>query len=190
MILQMDAMPKLPAAVRRVSWWPATLTGIIQRPLENGAEFHGLSLAQLSAFLVIEAVAEVDGEGGTKRFVRNIELSGLPEDRLSRLLASMLRNRSRLMQLLWLLLLPEDDLTFDEFSQLLADEKDTPAEIRPVFPGLLERMLETLASEPARLDSVNSLLEDLRKTEHGSELIGEDFEAIWNAVWAARSEMK
>ena len=51
-------------------------------------------------------------------------------------------------------------------------------------------MLETLASEPARLDSVNSLLEDLRKTEHGSELIREDFEAIWDAVWTARGELK
>ena len=190
MILQVDADPKLPAAVRRVSWWPATLTGAIQRPLENGAGFQGLSLPQVSAFLVIQTEAEVDGEGGTKRFVRNIELNGLPEDRLPLLLASMLRNRSRLMQLLWLLLFPEDDLTFDEFSQLLADEKDASAEIRPVFPGLLERMLETLASEPARLDSVNSLLEDLRKTEYGSELIGEDFEAIWDAVWTARGELR
>ena len=163
MTMHMDSNPKLPAAVLRVSWWPATLTGSIQRPLENGAGFQGLSLTQVSAFLVMETEAEVDGERGTKRFVHNIELSGLPEDRLPLLLASMLRSRSRLMQLLWLLLLPENDLTFDEFSQLLGDEENTPAEIRPVFPGLLERMLETLASEPARLDSVNSLLEGPEK---------------------------
>ena len=84
---------------------------------------------------MIQTEAEVDGERGTKRFVRNIELNGLPEDRLPLLLASMLRNRSRLMQLLWLLLLPEDDLTFDEFSQLLADEKDALLQrSAPSFP--------------------------------------------------------
>ena len=189
MTLEMDAAPSLPRAVRRVTWWPATLPGTLQRPLEDGAGFDGLSLPQLSAFLAIQVEAAIEGDSDRKRFVRKIELSGLPEDRLPRLLAGMLRNRSRLMQLLWLLLLPDDDLSFDEFSQLLTDDKSA-AEIRPAFPGLLERMLETLASDPARLDSVDSLLRDLRKTEHGSDLIGEDFEAIWDAVWAVRSEMK
>ena len=188
--LRMDGIPNLPKAVKRVNWWPATLPGTVQRPLKNGAEFQGLSLPQLSAFLVMETEAEIDGESDTRRFVRNIELSGLPDDRLPRLLAGMIRNRSRLMQLLWLLLLPEDDLTFDEFSQLLTDDSDASTKLRPGFPGLLERMLETLASEPARLDSVHSLLEDLRQTEHGSDLIGEDFEEMWDAVWAARREMK
>ena len=36
--------------------------------------------------------------------LRTVRLSGLPEDRLPRLIANMLRNRERFMQLLWLLL--------------------------------------------------------------------------------------
>ena len=51
------------------------------------------------------------------------------------------------------------------------------------LPGLLERMLETLGSDPGKLDAVASLLEDLRKTEEGRDLIGPDFDAIWETLW-------
>ena len=67
-------------------------------------EFTGLSLTELSAFLAIEIQASIPGRSARKRFARTIQIAGLPEDRLQRLLAGMLRDRTRLMQLLWLLL--------------------------------------------------------------------------------------
>jgi len=83
-----------------------------RRTFEGAAEFTGLSLQDLSAFLAIEVRAAVGGLSGRKRFARTLALSGLPGDRLQRLLAGMLSDRSRLMQLLWLLLSPVDDMSF------------------------------------------------------------------------------
>ena len=54
----------------------------------------------------------------------------------------------------------------------------------------MERMLETLGTDPGKLDAVASLLEDLRKTEEGKELIGSEFDAIWEALWTARGRRK
>ena len=185
--LELPELSRLPRRVERVLCWPATLPDHNRRPLQNGQEFTGLSLAQLSSFLAIRVDASIGETSASRQFVRNMGMSGLPEDRLPRLLASMLGDRSRLMRLLWLLLLPGDEMSFDEFSQLITDQAGV-AQLRPVFPGLLERMLETLATNPDRLDDVESLLKDLRRSKHGAELIGQDFETVWEAVWKARME--
>ena len=187
--LTLGEPPSQPAEIGTVACWPATLAADHQQPLGDGAEFTDLSLDELSAFLAIEIQATIDGKSRSKRFVRTIQLSGLPEDRLPRLIANMLRNRERFLQLLWLLLSPDQDVSFGELSDLLSDEGSGP-DWGVALPGLLERMLETLGSDPGKLDAVASLLEDLRKTEEGKELIGADFDAVWEALWTVRGRRK
>ena len=181
--------PSLPRDVLHVHCWPAILSEARRQPLRDGSVFEGLSLTDLSTFLAIEVSASRDGKSDRKRFARTIQLSGLPEDRLQRVLASMLRDRNRLMQLLWLLLSPVDELSYGEFSQALTDESGG-AEWGVALPGMLERMLETLGNDPKRLDSVASLLADLRKTEYGAELVGAEFEGAWEAIWTVREKMR
>ena len=187
--LVLDEPPDLPTDIGKVACWPATLVADSQQSLEDGAEFTNLSLDELSAFLAIELRATVDGKSESRRFARTIRLSGLPEDRLPRLIANMLRNRERFMQLLWLLLSPDQDVSYGELSELLSSE-GTGTDWGVALPGLLERMLETLRSDPGKLDAVASLLEDLRKTEEGRQLTGAEFDAIWEALWTVRGRRK
>ena len=181
-------MPDLAQAITEVNCWPATLPATHGQPLEGGTEFSGLSLAELSAFLAIEVRASMEGKTAFRRFARTIRLSGLPEDRLPRLMAVMLRDRRRLMQLLWLLLSPDQEVSFADLSGVFANE-NAGAAWGAALPGLLERMLETLGSNPQRLDDVHSLIEDLRRTEAGTELIGSEFDAVWDALWTARERL-
>ena len=183
--LELAEPPRLPAEIQPATCWPATLSADRRQPLSHGLEFTGLLIDQLSAFLAFEIRATVEGRTMSKRFARTIRIKGLPEDRLPRLLAGMLRNRERLMQLLWLLLSPDQDLSFGELSELLS-KKNNGAVWGVALPGLLERMLESLGSDPKRLDPVASLIEDLRKTEEGKELIGADFYSVWDAIWTVR----
>ena len=125
----------------------------------------------------------------SRRFARVIRLSGLPEDRLPRLIASMLRDRRRFMQLLWLLLSPDLELSVADLAGALSSG-DSDSSWGAALPGLMERMLETLGSDPRRLDDVNSLIEELRSTEAGAELLGTEFEAVWDALWTARGRLK
>ena len=176
-------------AVTEVRCWPATLTAAQGERLEDGAEFEGLALSQLSAFLVIEVRATLNGTAETRRFARIIRLTGLPEDRMPRLIAAMLHDRRRFMQLLWLLLSPDQEVTVADLGVALANgNSDSSWEV--ALPGLLERMLETLGSDPHRLDDVNSLIEQLRSTESGADLLGAEFEAVWRALWTARGRLK
>lgn len=183
--LELNQPLNLPPAITSVTCWPATLADAHQSPLEDGVEFNGLSLPEISAFFALEVQAAIPGKTARMRFARAIPITGIPDDRLQRLLASMLRDRTRLMQLLWLLLSPDEDLSLVELSDLFANE-GASTEWGVALPGLLERMLETLGSDPSRLDAVASLVDDLRKTEAGTELLGADFDAVWDPLWTVR----
>ena len=187
--LVLDEPPDLPDEIGTVACWPATLAAARQQSLEDGLEFTDLSLDELSAFIAIELQATTEGRSQSKRFARTIRVSGLPEDRLPRLIANMLRNRERFMQLLWLLLSPDQEVSFGELSELLSSE-GARTNWGVALPGLLERMLETLGRDPSKLDAVASLLDDLRRTEEGRDLIGSDFDAIWEALWTVRARRK
>ena len=187
--LDVGELPAWPAAISAVTCWPASIAATAQVPLGDSTTFTGLSLAELSAFLGLEVRARKEGKDKRKRFARRIQLSGLPEDRLPRLLAYMLRDRKRLMQLLWMLLSPDQEVSFTELADLL-ENQGVATDWGAALPGLLERMLETLGSDPSRLDAVASLLDDLRKSEDGKELIGTDFDAVWSALWTARGRIK
>ena len=187
--LALGEPPGLPAEIGTVVCWPATLAAAHQQPLEDGVGFTDLSMDELSAFLAIEVQATIDGKSKAKRFARTIRLSGLPEDRLPRLIANMLRNRERFMQLLWLLLSPDQDLSFGELNELLSNE-GSGTDWGVALPGLLERMLETLGSDPGKLDAVASLLKDLRQTQEGRELIGDNFDKVWEVLWTVRGRRK
>lgn len=183
--LEFAEFPTLPAEIEGLTCWPATLATANQQPFEDGVEFTDLSLDEVSAFLAIEIRAADDGRSMGKRFARAIGLSGLPEDRLPRLIANMLRDRERFLQLLWLLLSPDQDVSVAELGVLLSDSGND-AGWGAALPGLLERMLETLGSDPTKLDAVASLVADLRKTEEGRKLIGADFDTVWEALWTVR----
>lgn len=187
--LDLPEMPHLDQAVTEVRCWPATLPSDRGRPLEDGTEFEGLTLSDLSAFLAIEIKARVDGRADSRRFARVIRLTGLPEDRLPRLIAAMLRDRRRFMQLLWLLLSPDQEVAAADLAGVLSGDNSNSS-WGAALPGLMERMLETLGSDPRRLDDVNTLIQELRRTEAGAELLGAEFEAVWDALWTARGRLK
>ena len=187
--LEIGQAPELPESIGAVTCWPASLPDSHSKPFGSDAEFPGLSVIELSCFLAIEIQASAQGRAGRKRFVRPIEVMGLPEDRLPKLLASMLSNRARLMQLLWLLLSPDDDLSFAEFAQFFGTD-DGYVKSSLTFPGLMERMLETLYSGPNRLDHVATLVEDLKKTEAGADLLGPEFDAVWEPLWKVRQDRR
>ena len=189
MRLKLSEPVRLSPNVGTVTCWPVSLPDAYAQRFADGSRFAGLSVTELACFLAIEIRASLNGKSSRKRFVRPIEVDGLPQDRLPRLLASMLSNRARLMQLLWLLLSPDDELAFAEFEHFFGTDNGSFA-AGISLPGLMERMLETLHNGPHRLDAVKSLVDDLRETDAGAELLGPEFDSIWEPLWKVRENMR
>ena len=168
--------------------WPITLKQGQGRPLLSGVRFDRVSFDALTAFFAIELTATEDRTTEAIRFVITAELEGAPQDREDRLLTRILRNKADVLRYLHLLLAPDD--------QPLAGLLDANAggEDRQ-FAGfgdtaLFETMARALARDPQRLDHAASLIESLRRTSGGQELLPSGFDDVWEPIWAAREELR
>ena len=185
--------------------WPATLTadsalaieespagpGAAGEPTGTIATFRGLSFEALTAFFAFE-VSLRDGEHeARRRFVVTATLRGAPKDRKERLLRSLLSDRRRVLQLLFLILMDEG-ADVSAFVEATKGDHAAPGES---FAGwdntaLLETLLRSLSHEPRRIDDAARLIADLQKTPEGQELLPEGLAEIWEPVLAARKALE
>jgi hypothetical protein len=179
----------IPEAVS-VRCWPVMLGQGASVPLgASGSELArfvvtGEELSSLFAFSVEAAEGSRRRE---ERFTLNLLLEGAPADRRDRVLRSVLRDRDRVLRFLIFLLADGDP---QQAAGLLASGDrtgDGEGEDSYVIDlPLFESLLRALEREPAKLDHVAGLVEDLRKTPEGEALIPEGFTEIWDPIWAAR----
>lgn len=187
-------LPEIPGGAK-VKVWPATLPPKaalrIDGPADTIATFKRVSFEALTAFFSFEVLLREEKQEVRRRFVVTTELVGAPENRKERLLRSLLQDRRRVLQLLFLILMGEgaDVLTF-----LQAERRDGMTAQGP-FGGwgrgtLLEALLRTLSRNPRQIDDAARLISDLERTPGGKELLPEGLREIWEPVWAAREALR
>jgi hypothetical protein len=179
-----------------VRCWPVTVTSSIGvafdklEPSQAIARFSALSFQAITSFFAFELIGRAGGEQQNLCFVLNLPLTGAPEGRREQVLRSLLRDRSRVLRFLWLLL--ADEGIPPPEAPPLENWKGEGAEqsTRFVASGLFEVLLRNLDRAPERLDHLNSLLQELRKGAKGEDLMPDGFEAIWEPVWRQRERLR
>jgi hypothetical protein len=174
--------------------WPVTLHEAAGVTLTNSAHematFGPVSFEAITSFFAFE-VAATDGERqAVVRFVLNLPLEDAPQDRQERILRSLLKNRDSVLRFI-LFLLAEGGA--DAAAILLATRaqlsgKDSRGRNGIEFP-LFEILVRALDRDPAKLDQVARLVNDLRDSTEGQQLLPEGFDAIWEPIWAARKRL-
>jgi len=200
-------LPEFPYGPK-VKVWPATLPSMAALRIDGIGEarhepvdpaepadaivtFKRMSFEALTAFFAFEVSLQKEQCEVRHRFAVTAELVGVPENRKERLLRSLLQDRRRVLQLLFLILMGEgaDALTF-----LQAERRDGMTAQGP-FGGwgqgtLLEALLRTLSRNPRQIDDVARLISDLERTPEGKELLPKGLSEIWEPVWAAREALR
>jgi hypothetical protein len=176
--------------------WPVTLgTGsaaAVRLDDTTVAQFHQLSYEALSTFFAFEISARDRDRQGVTRFVLNLPLEGAPPDRRQRLLRSMLQNRAQVLRFL-LLLLSDSGAELDgvlRATRALAEFGVTGSASQLFGLPLFEAMVRALDRDPARLEHIARLVDDLRSSPETSQLLPDDFDAIWEPIRAAAAEVK
>ena len=154
------------------------------------AEFAPLTFEALTSFVAFDLSIARAGVAARVQFVLNLPVEGFPDDRAKRLLVQFLDNREAIVRYIQLLL------------DMGTPGADGPPEPFHMFGGsggqqgrgalgepLLEPLIRTLFREPARLDDVARLVEDLRQAGAGTGQLPEGFEEIWAPIWAARQRL-
>jgi hypothetical protein len=192
--LEATASTSCPSTVE-VCCWPITLPAIGARPLAqpnaslSTVQFSELSFEGLTTFFAVQITARQDDRTAKHTLVLNIPLSGLPNGREDRLLQSILKDRSQLMRLLWLLLADTDhdiDLRGGIGGAFQNGMWKTFGADAPLF----EAMVRALDRNPERLDAVERLVASLQKSPESRNLLPEQFDEIWQPIWAMRQELK
>lgn len=200
-------LPEISAGVE-VRVWPVTLSpeaalridcptgeaGELKRPGDPAfpvASFKGLSFEALTAFVAFEVYLQEGSHHVRQRFAVTAELVGVPENRKERLLRSLLKDRDRVLKLLFLILMDEGA---DVSAFIRAARRDDSA-YAGSFGGLdqaalLEALLRSLSRNPERIDQAARLIADLRSTPEGEDLLPKDLNKIWEPVWAAREALE
>jgi hypothetical protein len=177
----------------RARCWPVAVNKSLSRDLtalskEDGLRFRGLTLNGVTSFMAFEVITGAGPKAVSIRFVLNLPLDGAPKERLEHLLKDILGDKERLLRYLLFLLARDADVAAIGSLLLSQHEKgfgDNPTN-GAVIP-LFEELIRALARSPEKLDSVERLVEDLRRTADGAALLPEGFDLLWKAIWIART---
>lgn len=187
---------QLPSGVS--AQWPAGVTvtcspitlrdayQLLQPPISgNVACFTPLSFDALTTFIGFQLTAREAGRELNCGFVLNVPMEGMPADREARILLSLLRNRQQLLRYLLMLLADDEDAAASVMEMLENDRAKSTDSGGGGSLGLplLEPLLRTLDRQPARLQQMFRLIEDLRATPQGRELVPQEFLDIWQPIW-------
>ena len=176
-----------------IACWPVTLRPEHRIPIETASwsralTFPKLSILALTSFIAFDVTAHVGDHKHTLRFVLNLPISGIPRGRSDRLFSAIISDREQFLRYLWLILAAEDaSLTH----QIVDGEGPFwgPASGGTGMP-LLEVLMRALSRSPEKIDRIAELVEGLRRTQEGREVLPEGFEPFWEAVTQTRSEIR
>lgn len=173
--------------IRPLSQGAGAAVAPLLEPESLSAEWN-VSFDGLTAFFVIGLSSTGKAQRAETSFLIRAELTGAPEDRLERVLASAIRNRSDLLRLLLFLLGGAEPAFGDLVDVITQDHLPGAGAWDPVLgsDALLEPLMRTLSRNPDRLDEIDRLVKELTKTQEGRDLLPDGWLGLWGAVAGAR----
>ena len=166
--------------------WPITVDRESSVNIEGNDSHARIKLGEFSASSVTGFIAFELRTGHpdvTARFVLNLPVSGIPEERYSAILQTVIRNQDGFIRYLLLLLGDDTASVFDvstggtwaKWLARLAKGEDVP---------LLEEMTRTYSRHPERLSEISRLVRDL-SLGNQNNVVPEDFLNLWTVFESA-----
>jgi hypothetical protein len=173
---RLDGSLELPPGVQ-VRAWPVSVNEDQARALELPMRWS-LPLARLTSFVAFELSVPEDVDN--VRLALKLPVTGMPEGRVAHVLRALIDSPERFMQFLRALLGGLEGLA----DWATSGNGGWEGRWMTGLGGetLLEDLLRVASREPQRLDPVRRLIEDLRTTPEGREIVPDNFHAIWMLV--------
>lgn len=183
------------ASIRPVSFSPSYERAVELRRQPFQATFEDVRLEAIAAFFVCRVRTSIGSLSAECSFVVRADLQDVPAEREEALLRSMLGDRNRFMQFLFLLLADDPGLHLEGHGA-------SPS-FQPVGGGsaagymldgepLLEALLRALHRDPSRIDQLRRLINDMNASsaDEKEQYLPDEFSRVFNAVWSAREAMR
>ena len=168
-----------------IAAWPLSVAED-QAPLLQFPLIWTLPVQRLTALVAFRLHVPVDGVDDL-RFALRLPVKGMPEDRMHHLLRNLIDSPERFLAFLRALLGGLDGVV-DWARGEGGQHGEADWGFGPDDATMLEDLIRTAAREPSRLEPVRRLIDDMRKTEEGRQIVPDDFLGLWTAVQAAVNE--
>ena len=159
---------------------------------ENHITFNNVSILSLTSFIAFELVAKHKDQKMSINFVLNLPIEGLPPERDTLILQSIVSNENQFMRYL-LFLLAEGDESFiinDRIVKHNAENMDFGIKLNFQFP-LFEELVRAYSRNPEKIERISKLVKDLdSKKDATQKLLPEGFVQMWETFMKAREEEK
>ncbi|HEX3045289.1 MAG TPA: phospholipase D family protein [Bacillota bacterium] len=184
----------LPGCINSAYCYPISLKSIDAKdidPLCQGRNlvYSNVSMVGLTSFVAFLLEAKLEGVKTKMSFVLNLPVDGMPRERDSRILQSIISDKNRFIRYL-MFLLAGDDQSFSasgiSFLTGLGSSNEVAATID--IP-LLEELVRAYSRHPEKIDYIARFIEDLKSTPEGQAVLPEGFDAVWETLCTARREM-
>ena len=163
-----------------VAAWPVSLAEDQALRLPEPLRWR-LPVARLTAFIGFRLSVPVRGAEDIRMTLR-LPAEGMPADRMHQILRTLLDSPEKFLRFLRALLGGLDAvLGWAEGT----GEGDGPASWGIGGDGgetLLDDLVRTASRDPARLEPVRRLIDDLRQTDEGRRIVPDELFAVWTAV--------
>lgn len=162
------------------------------------ATWPRVATPRVTSLIAFEISAGQGKARSTDSFVARVRLADpLPQDRDGAITRQLISSKERLLgYLAFLLADPSVDAGDIEFIETFAPEgpaspgSETSSGPAPVSFPLMEKLVQAVDRNPASLDQIAGIIEELRKSEEGRDLLPAGFEEVWKPVYEARLALK
>lgn len=151
--------------------------------------FENVTMVGLTGFIAFRLKTSFQGKKAAIKFVLNLPVTGMPEDRNKRLLQNIISDSGRFISYLLFLLADEDMLDFNLLELTRGLVADNNKKNSAITLPLLEEMVRAYSRNPEKIKRIKKLVEDLKQTEEGQNILPSNFDLIWNAFLEVEEEV-
>lgn len=182
----------LPTGAFSIQCWPVSLPEGHHRDLDIRArqvKFGDLSVLALTPFIAFEVTAHIEDKEHHIRFVIQLPITGLPENRDDHIIRAVIADKSQFLRFLRLILSQDPGQLWQdrEWENILSKN---PKLNHSGFDGmpLLEELIRAFSRTPEKIDQINQIVERLKRTPEGRQVLPDDFEAVWSQILKAQRD--
>lgn len=148
--------------------------------------FNNLSIVSLTGFIAFQLTAKTDMKSMSISFVLNLPTSGIPEDRNSFVVTNIINNSRNFIRYLLLILSSDPNRVLSLFTDSSQDggtkkSNNNTSEAIDDIP-LFEELIRATSRYPEKLKQIDSLIEEIKRTNPRSDIFPEGFDNLWSAI--------
>ena len=160
--------------------WPVSVTEDQARPMDEPPSWR-LPVARLTAFIAFRMSVPVRGVDDVRMTLR-LPARGMPADRIHQILRTLLDSPEKFLRFLRALLGGLDAVLGWTEDAGLGDGAAPWGIGGDGGETLLDDLVRAASRDPARLEPVRRLIDDLRETDEGRRIVPDELFAVWTAV--------